>query len=56
MKNIHWELRPAKPDPYYIPDAEEIAEMEEIEKLMKECDHKNFNEEDGCPDCGFYSK
>lgn len=56
MNNRHWELMPATVDPHYIPDAQEIAEMEEVEWQQQECKHKNFNEEDGCLDCGFYAK
>jgi hypothetical protein len=51
-----WILQPATVDRYYIPDAQEIAEMEYHEKEMKECSHKNFSPEDGCLDCGFDSK
>lgn len=55
MKTIHWELKPAVADSY-IPDAQEIAEMAELEKMQSECKHENFNNEDGCLDCGYYSK
>jgi hypothetical protein len=51
-----WTLLPATIDEHYIPDAQEIAEMREHEKEMKECDHKKFSDEDGCLDCGYYSK
>lgn len=50
-----WTLEQATVD-NYIPDAQEIAEMEEWEKLMEECPHKNFSDEDGCLDCGYNSK
>lgn len=54
--SFHWKLTPVPADPHYIPDAQEIAEMEEIEKLQQNCPHANFNLEDGCLDCGFYAK
>ena len=54
--NRFWKLEPVTPDPHYIPDDQEIAEIEEIEDLQNRCKHKNFNEEDGCLDCGYYSK
>ena len=53
---INWELRPATPDSHYIPDAQEVAEMKAWEELQEKCKHENFNEEDGCPDCGYYAK
>jgi hypothetical protein len=56
MKSIHWQLTPVIPIWYYIPDAQEIAEMQDLEELQEKCKHENFNEEDGCPDCGYYSK
>lgn len=40
----------------YAPDPEEARQLEEIEKMQDECQHKNFNDEDGCLDCGYYSK
>ena len=40
----------------YIPSNEEILELKEIEKRQKECKHTNFTDEDGCLDCGYYSK
>mgnify|MGYP001224000746 CR=1 FL=1 len=55
-KNRYWELGPATVDPHYIPDAQEIAEMEEVEREQQQCKHVNFNDEDGCLDCGFYAK
>lgn len=35
-----------------------LQEMNEPwdQQLQKECKHPNFNEEDGCPDCGYYAK
>jgi hypothetical protein len=56
MENKYWKLEPASMDYYYIPDAQEIAEMEEMESQQLKCEHKNFNFEDGCLDCGYYSK
>jgi hypothetical protein len=56
MENIHWRLRPAEKDLYYIPDAQEIAEMQAIEDEQNKCKHKDFTEEDGCLDCGYYAK
>ena len=56
MKTRFWELAPSKPDRYYIPDAQEIAEMEAWEELQEKCKHENFNNEDGCLDCGYYAK
>jgi hypothetical protein len=56
MNNRHWELMPVTVDPHYIPDAQEIAEMAEVEREQQECKHKNFNDEDGCLDCGFGAK
>ena len=56
MNNLFWELNPVKADRYYIPDAQEIAEMEEVEREQQKCKHENFNDEDGCLDCGFYAK
>lgn len=58
--SIHWELTPVVRDSTYIPDAQELAEMEEIE-ARRECKHENYDslamaEGDGCPDCGYGSK
>lgn len=55
MINKFWKLEPATID-NYIPDEQEIAEMEELERLQEKCEHENFNKEDGCLDCGWYSK
>lgn len=54
--NNFWRLEPTKSDLHYIPDAQEIAEMTELERMQEECQHRNFNDEDGCLDCGFYAK
>jgi len=54
--NRFWTLEPSKPDLHYIPDAQEIAEMAEIERMQDECQHRNFNHDDGCLDCGYYAK
>ena len=51
-----WNLEPIKADPYYFLDAQEIAEIQAIEDAMAKCKHPHFNEEDGCPDCGYYAK
>lgn len=51
-----WKLEPAIFDDGYIPDAQEIAEMEQLEQVQKECKHLNYSDEDGCLDCGFDSK
>ena len=51
-----WELTPVMADPHYIPDAQEIAEMKAVEDAQKEYSHKNFDNEDGCLDCGYYVK
>ncbi len=53
--NKNWQLTPVESS-QYIPDAQEIAELEAIEKKQKQCEHKNFDNEDGCLDCGHYSK
>jgi len=52
----HWQLTPASQEPHYIPDAQEIAEMQEVEELQRVCSHPNINSEDGCPDCGYDAK
>lgn len=52
---IHWELTPVIRD-NYIPDEQELAEWAYLEELQSKCKHENFNEEDGCPDCGYYAK
>ena len=41
----------------YEPSPEEVAEWDEIEKKMSACksDHVSIDE-DGCLDCGYYSK
>jgi hypothetical protein len=54
--NNFWTLTPVVRDRNYIPDAQEIAEMEELEKQQQECRHTNFSLEDGCLDCGYYTK
>lgn len=56
MRDWLTELTLSKTDRDYVPDAQELAEYEEIEKLQAECKHPDFNSEDGCPDCGFYAK
>lgn len=53
--NKNWQIVPVIPT-NYIPDDQEIAEMNEIEDIQNSCKHENFNDEDGCPDCGYYSK
>ena len=53
--NINWELTPVSVDSH-IPDAQEIAEMQAWEEEQDKCKHVNFNYEDGCLDCGHYSK
>lgn len=55
-KSRFWELVPVTPDPFYIPDDQEIAEMKAMEDGQINCKHPDFNEEDGCPDCGYYAK
>lgn len=54
--NPHWIVTPAPVDKHYIPDAQEITEMQAIEDMQNSCMHKTIDPEDGCLDCGYYAK
>ena len=57
MNNKFWKLEPASKELYnYIPDEQELAELAYLKELQEQCPHENFNEEDGCLDCSYYSK
>jgi hypothetical protein len=57
MNNRFWKLEPASKElNNYIPDEQELAEWAYLEELQEQCKHENFNDEDGCLDCGYYTK
>jgi len=45
---------------HYDPSPEEVAELEEMERMQRECKHSHKSEdldpEDGCVHCGFNAK
>jgi hypothetical protein len=51
------DLTCAGPVPPYIPDADELAQLAEIEEKQRTCTHPDgIDPEDGCLHCGHYAK